>query len=201
MISGPGAIILAAPNTQADGHPPRSALVIPGQLGPYHAQLHGRRHKRCMLDDVAVQLDPELRHHCIADLNAASGSFPNQCMNYYAIDMLGTILNDTMNYTEINSGYNAVIGDYQSYILELIPEMIQDFMAPSTAFTLQGRPGNQFFDCTCEGYAAMSIYMATAWGCRGVHNDLYANQLDWLLQYHLVNVRHQFLLGHVWRPN
>ena len=39
---------------------------------------------------------------------------------------------------------------------QLIPQVLQDFMADSTPSALHGGPGNQYFDCKCEGYGPTS---------------------------------------------
>ncbi|KAK3382190.1 hypothetical protein B0T24DRAFT_3141 [Lasiosphaeria ovina] len=89
-------------------------------------------------------------------------------MNYYAIDRLGRVLNDTMaDYNHVNNGYDEVFGDYQfymkemiSYMKEMIPSMIKDYMAPSTSSNVQGGPGNQF---SCEGYGPTTTQRCPFW--------------------------------------
>ncbi|KAK0735142.1 hypothetical protein B0T26DRAFT_671326 [Lasiosphaeria miniovina] len=152
MISGPDTAITAKPNTQTSGHPFWSALA--GYLDGANPVLLS-----CTDDDTSAacmtssECDLTKSYATMADLNTASASFPNQCMNYYAIDTLGRVLNDTMaDYSHVNNGYDEVFGHYQSYTKEMIPSMIQDYMAPSTSSNVQGGPGSQFFDCTVVGY-------------------------------------------------
>lgn len=60
------------------------------------------------------------------------------------------------NYTIDDQGYSAVFGDYVSYEKEMIPLVLQEFMAASTPSAIDGGPGNKYFDCTCEGYGPTS---------------------------------------------
>ncbi|KAJ4361597.1 hypothetical protein N0V95_001758 [Ascochyta clinopodiicola] len=148
MISGPEVDILAKPNTQASGHPFWSALA--GYLDSSTSVILS-----CTDDDTSARCatkskcDLTKRYATMADLNADSGNFPNQCMNYYAIDTLGTVLRNAMiNYNNVDSGYDKVFGYYQKYMKELVPQMIQEFMKGSSSDQPGGGPGNKYFDCT-----------------------------------------------------
>ncbi|UKZ56764.1 hypothetical protein TrVGV298_010605 [Trichoderma virens] len=151
-----GDAILAKPNTQASGHPFWSALA--GYLDSSSPEIWNCDWNDTSPDCQSTSLcDLTVHYQTVADLSAAQGSFPDQCMDNYALDTLGSVLNDTMNnYTQANDGYDDVFGDYQSYMHELIPEMIQNFMAGSSQDNEAGGAGNQFFDCTCEGYGPTS---------------------------------------------
>ena len=121
-------VILAKNNTQAIGHPFWSALA--GYLDDYApADLS------CTDDftDPACQAtsscDLTRSFPDLDSLNAAAGSFPDQCTDYYALNTLYTILEASLaNYTAANSGYDKVFGDYVDYTKEMIQQAISALM-------------------------------------------------------------------------
>lgn len=145
-------VVLAKNNTQAIGHPLWSALA--SYLDDY---------QDLVLSCTDDSTDPacQAQWNCnltrtyatVDDLNSAAGSFPNQCMGYYALGTLYTTLNASLaNYTQANAGYDDVFGDYVTYTKELVPEILTMFMAGSSSDNPQGGGGNKYFNCTCEGY-------------------------------------------------
>jgi glucan 1,3-beta-glucosidase len=148
-------VVLAKNNTQAFGHPFWSALAA-------YTDDQSQKGMACTDDDthpacqVAWNCDLTQSYSDVDSLNGAL-SYPNQCMPYYAVDTLATILNDSMtSYTDANKDYDKYFGYYQEYIKEMVPEAINAFMADSTPSQPQGGPGNKYFDCTCEGYGPTS---------------------------------------------
>ncbi|GIJ86242.1 hypothetical protein Asppvi_005128 [Aspergillus pseudoviridinutans] len=149
-------IILAANNTQAVGHPFWSALAA--YLDDYAQPILS-----CDDDstDPACQAswkcDLTQQYATVDALNAALGSYPDQCMPYYALGTLYTTLNASLaNYTETNKDYDEYFGYYQEYVRDMVPDAISAFMAGSTPSQPEGGPGNKYFDCTCEGYGPTS---------------------------------------------
>jgi hypothetical protein len=149
-------VVLAKNNTQAIGHPFWSALA--SYLDDYEALVLS-----CSDDstDPACQAQWNCNltqtYATVDDLNSAAGSFPNQCMGYYALGTLYTTLNASLaNYTQTNDGYDDVFGDYVTYTKEMVPEILTLFMAGSSSDNPQGGDGNKYFNCTCEGYGPTS---------------------------------------------
>lgn len=149
-------IILAANNTQAVGHPYWSALAA--YLDDYAQPILS-----CDDDstDPACQAswkcDLTQQYATIDELNGALGSYPDQCMPYYAMGTLYTTLNASLaNYTEANQNYDKYFKYYEEYVREMVPEAIKAFMAGSTPSQPGGGAGNKYFDCTCKGYGPTS---------------------------------------------
>ncbi len=145
-------IVYAANNTQAFAHPFWSALAAYTDDAAQNSYI-------CTDDDtsdacmVSWNCDLTRSYATVDELSNAAKSYPDQCMPYYAVDTLYTILNDSMtNYTVANQDYDQYFGYYQEYIRDMVPEAINAFMAGSSANHLQGGPGNKYFDCTCAGY-------------------------------------------------
>ncbi len=149
-------VVLAKNNTQAIGHPFWSALA--GYLDDYLPE--GLSCPDDSTDPVCMvqsSCDLTLTFPTLDSLQKATGSFPDQCTDYYALNTLYLILEASLNnYTAANSGYDAVFGDYVSYTQEMVPDVISSFMAGSSPTSLQGGPGNKYFDCTCEWYGLTS---------------------------------------------
>ncbi len=149
-------IIYAVNNTQASGHPFWSALAAYTDSGSVHTPFCDDDDDS---DECATVWDCDLTRSYanIDDLNAALTSYPDQCMPYYAIDTLHTVISDSMtNYTVANDDYDKYFGYYREYVRDLVPNAIAAFMAESTPNQVQGGPGNKYFDCTCEGYGPTS---------------------------------------------
>ncbi|PYH85075.1 exo-1,3-beta-D-glucanase [Aspergillus uvarum CBS 121591] len=149
-------IILAANNTQAIGHPFWSALAA--YLDDYAPEI-------LSCDDDSTDpaclstwnCDLTQQYATIDELNNALGSYPDQCMPYYAMGTLYTTLNASLaNYTAANKDYDKYFGYYQQYVRDMVPDALKAFMAGSTPSQPQGGPGNKYFDCTCEGYGPTS---------------------------------------------
>ncbi|GLA11528.1 hypothetical protein AnigIFM62618_005494 [Aspergillus niger] len=156
MISNDAHIIYAANNTQAIGHPYWSALAA--YLDDYEQPIWSCADNST---DPACQstwkCDLTQQYATIDDLNGALGSYPDQCMPYYAMGTLYTTLNASLaNYTETNENYDKYFGYYKQYVREMVPDAINAFMAASTPSQPDGGAGNKYFDCTCEGYGPTS---------------------------------------------
>jgi hypothetical protein len=79
------------------------------------------------------------------DLAAALDSLDPVCVDYYTLDGLQRVLQDTLaNYSDITSNYDSKFNDYVKYVGEMIPLQLQDFMRADEPYG----PGNQFFQCT-----------------------------------------------------
>ncbi|OJJ73124.1 hypothetical protein ASPBRDRAFT_173463 [Aspergillus brasiliensis CBS 101740] len=77
-----------------------------------------------------------------SSLQSSSSSIEDYCVNYYALGVLAAMLNDTMtNYTDIVSSYSGKFTEYQKYISEEVPGVLEAYMSP-------GGAGNSFFTCT-----------------------------------------------------
>ncbi|KAI9742739.1 MAG: hypothetical protein M1818_003468 [Claussenomyces sp. TS43310] len=142
-----GTIIYAANNTQAIAHPFWS--ILGAYLDDYATEP-----STCDDDDESVSCqtvpvcDTTLNFDTLADLSAASGSFPDICTDYYALGVLGSMLDSAMaNYSVANAGYDSVFGDYVTYTKEMVTSALTAFMAPSTESQPNGGPGNQYFKC------------------------------------------------------
>ncbi|PYH91880.1 hypothetical protein BO71DRAFT_442889 [Aspergillus ellipticus CBS 707.79] len=149
-------IILAKNNTQAIAHPYWSALAA--YLDDYQQPILS-----CDDDstDPACQAswkcDLTQQYATVDDLNGALGSYPDQCMPYYAMGTLYTTLNATLaNYTATNHDYDKYFKYYQQYVHDMAPDTIKAFMAGSTPSQPEGGAGNKYFDCTCQGYGPTS---------------------------------------------
>jgi len=143
-----GEIVYAANNTQAIGHPYWSALA--GYLEDYTADFQD-----CDEDDPdprcvdQTQCDQTLTFATLDLLAAAVGTFPNICTDYYALGVLQSELKSAVaNYSSVNKGYDAVFGDYKSYVVSMVPDALAKFMADPTSKSPAGGPGNKYFSCT-----------------------------------------------------
>ncbi len=138
-------------NTQAFGHPFWSAVAA-------YTDDAGQKSLTCTDDDTSDDCDvfwacdPSQTYATVDDLDAAVASYPEQCMPYYAVDTLYTVLNESMvNYTIANQDYDEYFGYYREYVRDMVPDAINAFMASSSPSQVEGGPGNKYFDCTCEG--------------------------------------------------
>ena len=151
-----GNVVLAKNNTQAIGHPYWSALA--GYLDDYEPEIFS-----CAWNetgpgcDETLLCDLTLTFETFAELQAAQGTFLDQCTDYYAINTLYTVLNATMaNYTIAEQGYSGLFGDYVKYQKEMLQPLLAQFMGDSTPSDINGGPGNQYFECSITGYGAPS---------------------------------------------
>lgn len=110
-------VIYAANNTQSIGHPFWSLLG--GYLDDFDTET-----SVCDDDDTSaacstnIVCDYELEYSDLEALDTAksSGAFPDICTGYYALGVLGSMLDDALvNYTAANEGYDSVFGDYVSH--------------------------------------------------------------------------------------
>ncbi|PYI03726.1 alpha-1,3-glucanase/mutanase [Aspergillus sclerotiicarbonarius CBS 121057] len=86
--------------------------------------------------------DYTLTFDSFASLSSSLSSLEDYCVNYYALGILGDMLNSTMtNYTNILSSYSGKFTEYQKYIREEVPDVLTAYMDP-------GGAGNAFFTCT-----------------------------------------------------
>ncbi|KAI9645912.1 hypothetical protein NHQ30_005349 [Ciborinia camelliae] len=148
--------ILAKENTQAIAHPFWSALA--GYLDDDAPEIlscdWNSTDPSCQVQDLC---DLSLVFDTMDDLQAAQGSFLDQCTDYYALNTLYNTLDSALaNYSAANAGYDAVFGDYVKYTKELIPELLQVFMAASTPTAINGGPGNKYFECAITGFGTPS---------------------------------------------
>ena len=61
------------------------------------------------------------------DLSAASGDLRTECIAVYSLQVLIDMLDVAyQNYTDVNSGYDALFGYYVTYIEDLTPEILKD---------------------------------------------------------------------------
>ncbi|KAK4860839.1 hypothetical protein LT330_004570 [Penicillium expansum] len=149
-------IILAANNTQAVGHPYWSALAayLDDYAQPIFSCDDDSTDPACL---ASWKCDLTQQYATIDELNGALGSYPDQCMPYYAMGTLYTTLNASLaNYTDANQNYNKYFKYYQEYVRDMVPDAIKAFMAESTPSQPGGGAGNKYFDCTCEGYGPTS---------------------------------------------
>lgn len=111
-------VIFAKNNTQSIGHPFWSIL------GGYLDDFDTETSVVCDDDDMSaacstdIVCDYDLEYTDLDALDAArsSGAFPVICTGYYALGVLGSMLDDALvNYTAANDGYDGVFGDYVSY--------------------------------------------------------------------------------------
>ena len=109
-------IIYAADNTQAIGHPFWS--ILGAYLDDSSTEVIS-----CDDDDdsdaCAAQPDCDLtlRFTTLEQLAAAKGSFPDSCNGYYALFVLGTMLDSALvDYAATNKGYDSLFKDYVTYV-------------------------------------------------------------------------------------
>lgn len=145
-----GASIYASNNTQAIAHPFWSAL---GAYMDDYLPLD----QTCPDDDISAACivetvcDNTKTFTTLDALQAAAGTFPNICTDYYALGVLSSTLNQGLaNYSSVNSGYDSLFDDYVQYTKEMIPQALQDFMAYPSLTRPDGGPGNKYFDCTFD---------------------------------------------------
>jgi hypothetical protein len=78
-------------------------------------------------------------------LEDAVGNLDPVCVDFYTLDGLATVLEQTLtNYTGITSNYDTKFDEYVDYIKEIIPDQLNEFMRVEAPYG----PGNQFFRCT-----------------------------------------------------
>ncbi|CAG8920185.1 unnamed protein product [Penicillium salamii] len=95
--------------------------------------------------DEPVVCDPTLNYISMDDLQDALGDLHPVCVDYYMLNALATVLDETLtNYTDITSSYDKKFDEYVQYIKEIIPKQLDSFMYPDEPYG----PGNQFFQCT-----------------------------------------------------
>lgn len=126
-----GDVIYAANNTQAIAHPFWS--ILGAYLDDYAVV-----DTTCDDDDtsaecyVAPTCDFNLSFDTLDALSAASGSFPNICTDYYALSVLGTMLDGALTeYASANDGYDTVFGYYVEYTKDMVPSALTECMASS----------------------------------------------------------------------
>ncbi|KAJ6029918.1 carbohydrate-binding module family 24 protein [Penicillium canescens] len=78
-------------------------------------------------------------------LEDAVGNLDPVCVDFYTLDGLATVLEQTLNnYTGITNNYDTKFDEYVDYIKEIIPDQLNEFMRVEAPYG----PGNQFFRCT-----------------------------------------------------
>ncbi|KAK6075617.1 LysM domain-containing protein [Seiridium cupressi] len=142
-----GTVIYAANNTQASEHPFWSIL------GAY-LDSYGTEAAFCLDDDtdpecfVKPVCDLTLNYATLDDLQAAAGSWPDSCMDYYALGTLNSLLSHALDdYTSADDGYDSVWNYYVESVKDMVPSALSDFIAASSSDEPDGGPGNKFFSC------------------------------------------------------
>ncbi|GLA14291.1 hypothetical protein AnigIFM62618_000667 [Aspergillus niger] len=124
-------------------------------------------------DDVET-CDYTLTFDSFSSLKSSLSSIEDYCVNYYALGILSDMLADTMtNYTDILSSYGGKFTEYQEYIREEVPGVLEDYMNP-------GGAGNAFFTCT---FAQDGVNASTT-TCPFDVEQLYN---DYEIYYNLIN--------------
>lgn len=101
-------------------------------------------------------------------------------MDYYTLDGLQTVLQDTLaNYSDITSNYDSKSNDYVKYVGEIIPLQLQDFMKADEPYG----PGNQFFQCT---YNVNGVNRTTG-SCQSCPGDIGILSGTYTVYYDLIN--------------
>ncbi|OJK04633.1 carbohydrate-binding module family 24 protein [Aspergillus aculeatus ATCC 16872] len=78
-------------------------------------------------------------------LEAAVDTLQPACVDFYTLDGLATVLQQTLtNYTGITSSYDTKFDDYVKYVKEMIPDQLAAFMSTDAPYG----PGNAYFQCT-----------------------------------------------------
>jgi hypothetical protein len=127
--------------------------------------------------DVDYVCNPTLVFETFADLQGASGSYPDSCADQYSLQVLVNMLNQTMaNYTSANDGYDEKFQYYVQYIKDIVPSTISDFME------LPGGPGNKYFTCAFENPSGNVQTM----NCSDISASLVMEYV-WTITYTLVN--------------
>ena len=144
------AVIYAKNNTQADAHPFWSALA--GYLDDYNpldqSCPDNDTSSECMTNPLC---DNTKTFATLDDLQAAAGTFPAICTDYYALGILRSTLSESLaNYTNVDNGYDAVFGYYVEYVKDIIPDALNEFMDSGDYKNPSGGPGNKYFDCTFQ---------------------------------------------------
>ena len=156
MLSGTETAIYAKNNTQAIAHPFWS--ILGGYLDDYDVE-----QTTCSDDNTSPTCfttptcDYTLNFATMDALSAAAGSFPEICKGFYALGVLGKMLDGAMaNYTAANDGYDTVFGAYVEYTKAMVPAAIKEFMAQPHG------EGNQYFSChfveTADGGSNQRTY-------------------------------------------
>lgn len=142
--------VLAKNNTQAIAHPFWSALGA--YIDDSEAEIIV-----CDDDDISdacmtiPTCDLTLEFNSLDALQAAAGTFPAICTDSYAVGALSSMLEAALaNFTAVNDGYDDVWGDYVTYVKEIIPQSLVDYMIGPTANNPSGGPGNKYFTCIFE---------------------------------------------------
>lgn len=142
-------LVLAKNNTQAIAHPFWSALgaYIDDSKAEALTCTDDDDSDDCLSNPIC---DLTLEFDDLDALLAANGTFPHIC-DAYAVGALSKMLNTTMaNFTLVNDGYDQVFGEYVTYVKEMIPEAIYEFMIDPTDNSPAGGPGNKYFTCIFE---------------------------------------------------
>lgn len=64
------------------------------------------------------------------DLAKDAGGMSSYCANYYSLDVLSSMLDDAYSrYNDANNGYDTKFGDYVRYMKNIVPAVIDDFLA------------------------------------------------------------------------
>lgn len=144
-----GTAIYAANNTQIDSHPFWSALAA-------YANDASSGTDECYDDStdswclIETYCNYDLTFTSIDDIatHVSAYHIDPVCSSYYTLQVLKDMLNtEVTNYTAVNKGYDGVFGDYVSYIKEMVPDALNEFMAQPTVSKPAGGPGQQFFSC------------------------------------------------------
>jgi glucan 1,3-beta-glucosidase len=140
-------IIYAANNTQSIGHPFWS--ILGAYLDDYSTEITS-----CDDDDETADCETEpdcdvtLSFDTMDALAAVAGSFPDICTDYYALGVLGSLLDAALaKYSAANDGYDSVFGNYVDYTKEMVPSALTAFMADGTSSNPSGGAGNKYFSC------------------------------------------------------
>ncbi|KAI0120607.1 hypothetical protein BJ170DRAFT_600500 [Xylariales sp. AK1849] len=128
-----GTIIYAANNTQTSAHPFWS--VLGASLDDYSTEPHF-----CADDDTnaacfaSPKCDYALSYATLEDLDAASGSWPAECLSYYILGTLNNLLSKALdNYTSVDDGYDSVYNYYVKAVKNEVPAALAGFMDPGSS--------------------------------------------------------------------
>ncbi|KAI1295256.1 exo-1,3-beta-D-glucanase [Xylaria venustula] len=179
-----GDVIYAANNTQATAHPFWSIL------GSYLDDSSTEPHF-CDDDDtdpscfVTPTCDYSLSYATMDDLEAASGSWPSECFDFYMLGTLNFLLSDALNnYTSANDGYDALWKYYVDSVKGSIPGAIKLYMAQSSKSNPAGGPGNKFFKCD---YLEVTGPSYTANPCPIPYSDISPYFYEYKITYTLLD--------------
>ncbi|KAJ5160953.1 carbohydrate-binding module family 24 protein [Penicillium canariense] len=111
------------------------------------------------------------------ELAAALDTLAPVCVDYYTINGLQTVLQETLvNYTDITNSYDDKFNDYVKYVEEMIPIQWQGLMSSDEPYG----PGSQFFQCA---YYQSSHNKSTS-SCPG---DIGIMSGNYTVYYELIN--------------